>query len=94
MLTPKQKKHLKSLAHHLKPVVMLGQHGLTEAVVKECDQALETHELIKVKITGDDREERSETAISLAQQTNSELVHTIGHQAILYRLSDKQRITL
>ena len=55
-LSNKQKKHLKALAHHLDPVVLLGANGLTEGVVAEIDLALEHHELIKVKIPGDDRE--------------------------------------
>ena len=50
-LTTKQKQYLKGLAHNLKPVVMLGQHGLTEGVLAEIDAALNHHELIKVKVS-------------------------------------------
>ena len=55
-LTTKQKQYLKGLAHSLKPVVMLGQHGLTEGVLAEIDAALNHHELIKVKVSAADRE--------------------------------------
>lgn len=54
--TTKQKQYLKGLAHSLKPVVMLGQHGLTEGVLAEIDAALAHHELIKVRVAGEDRE--------------------------------------
>ncbi|WP_117086172.1 YhbY family RNA-binding protein, partial [Klebsiella pneumoniae] len=55
-LTKKQVQHLKALAHHLNPVVMIGNNGLTEGVLAETEVALTHHELIKVKIAGEDRE--------------------------------------
>lgn len=57
-LSTKQKQHLKGLAHPLKPVVLLGSNGLTEGVLAEIEQALEHHELIKVKIATEDRSVR------------------------------------
>ena len=56
ILTTKQKQYLKGLAHHLNPVVMLGGNGLTEGVLVEIDNALNHHELIKVKVAGADRD--------------------------------------
>lgn len=59
-LSTKQKQHLKGLAHPLKPVVLLGSNGLTEGVLAEIEQALEHHELIKVKIATEDRETKTD----------------------------------
>ena len=56
---------LRSQAHHLDPVVLLGANGLTEAVIKEVDRALDAHELIKIRVPGDDREERDEMFLEL-----------------------------
>lgn len=85
MLTPKEKKRLKQQAHHLHPVVMLGQHGLTTAVIAEADSALTAHELIKVKINGADREERIAMIKALCTATTADLVQMIGNMAVLYR---------
>ena len=84
-LTEKQRKHLRGLAHALKPVVTLGNSGLTEAVVKETDRALRDHELIKVKVRGADRDARDLALADLAKRTRSVLVQRIGFVAALYR---------
>ncbi|MDX8396386.1 MAG: ribosome assembly RNA-binding protein YhbY [Mariprofundaceae bacterium] len=84
-LTTQQRKTLKAKAHHLKPVIRIGQHGLTEAVVLETDITLNTHELIKVHIQQEGRENRLNTATSLSEQSHAELVHQIGKISILYR---------
>jgi len=81
----KQKKELKSRAHHLKPVVRIGQHGVSEGVVGETNLALDTHALIKVHIQHDEREVRLQHAESLISQTHAELVHKIGKIFVLYR---------
>ena len=85
-LTSKERKTLKAAAHHLKPVVLAGQNGITDAVIKETDGALEAHELIKVQIQGEDREQRLESAKKMAEKLGAELVHHIGKIYILYRL--------
>ena len=64
-LSTKELLALKAQAHHLNPVVMIGQHGLTESVIKETDAALTAHELIKVRVLGDDREERVQMCAAL-----------------------------
>ncbi len=84
-LTEKQRKHLRGLAHPLKPIVRLGGSGLTDAVAKETDRALHDHELIKVKGPGGDRAAREAVFTDLAQRTASALVYRIGNVAILYR---------
>jgi len=84
-LTEKQRKHLRGLAHALKPVILLGGSGLTEGVTKETARALHDHELIKVKAPGGNREARDALFSDLAQRTGSALVHRIGNVAVLYR---------
>jgi RNA-binding protein len=93
-LSSKQKSYLRGLAHSLKPVVMIGSAGVTEGVLNELHERLAHHELIKVRLGGMDRDDRVQTAQELCQQTQSELVGTIGHIAILYRRGDKAQITL
>ncbi len=81
----KQKKELKARAHHLKTIIRIGQHGVSESVIAETDNALNSHELIKVHIEHDDREVRQQAANALAEKTNAQLVHKIGKVFILYR---------
>ncbi|MCW8445009.1 ribosome assembly RNA-binding protein YhbY [Fluoribacter gormanii] len=84
------KKSLKAQAHHLKPVVLLGAKGLTEAVIAETDIALLSHELIKVKINGAEREDRMIMADELCQQLHAELVQMIGNTVIMYRKNEEK----
>lgn len=76
---------LRARAHHLNPVVMVGQRGLTEAVIRETETALEAHGLIKVRIFGDERGERIAIAQDLCAATGAELVQHIGKLAVLFR---------
>jgi RNA-binding protein len=84
-LSDVEKKALRKKAHSLKPVVMIGQHGLTDAVLAEVDIALNAHELIKVRIRGADKNERTEQCAQIKHQLNAEVVHQIGGIAVLYR---------
>ncbi|EGV36400.1 ribosome assembly RNA-binding protein YhbY [Neisseria weaveri] len=84
-LSTKQILELKAQAHHLNPVVMIGQHGLTDSVIKETDSALTAHELIKVRVLGDDREERIEICNALCEAVDAQLVQHIGKLLVLYR---------
>lgn len=84
------KRALKAKAHHLKPVILLGAKGLTEAVIAETNIALLSHELIKVKINGAEKEDRIEMAHELCQQLQAELVQMIGHTVILYRKNEEK----
>jgi RNA-binding protein len=84
-LTEKQKKHLRRLAHPMNPIVMLGNAGLTDAVVAELDRALTDHELVKVSARVGDRDVRNEALATLASRTTSELVQRIGHVGVFYR---------
>ena len=94
ILSTKQKQFLKGLAHHLSPVVMLGGNGLTEGVLAEIDNALNHHELIKVKIAGADRETKQLIIDAIVRETQSSNVQTIGHILILYRPSEEGKIQL
>jgi RNA-binding protein len=83
-LSERQRKYLRGLAHPLDPVVLVGNAGLTDGVVKETARALLDHELVKVKIRGADRGARDEAFATLARRTGSALVHRIGHVGVLY----------
>lgn len=83
-ITPKQRHWLKQQAHHLKPVVMLGQHGLTDAVLREIRIALNHHELIKVKVSAGDRDQRGQLITAILEQTEAELVQQVGNTASFY----------
>jgi RNA-binding protein len=94
-LTTTQKRYLRGLAHDLDPVVMVGQKGITPAVVAELDGALAHHELVKLKLPGGDRAERADAIEALASATSAEPVQAIGRTATLYRRHPKQpRIVL
>ena len=81
-----QKKYLRGLAHGLKPVVFIGQKGLTDTVVQSINEALNSHELIKVKfIDFKEKEHKKKIAETIEQQTGCEQAGMIGHTAIFYR---------
>jgi RNA-binding protein len=84
-LTEKQKKHLRRLAHPMNPIVMLGNAGLTDAVVAELDRALTDHELVKVSARIGERDARNVALTMLASRTLSELVQRVGHVGVFYR---------
>ena len=88
-LSDAQKRHLKGLAHHLKPVVMVGQHGLKETGFEELEVALDAHELIKVRVAAD-RDERKEIAEQILERTQANLVQTIGQMLVLFRRNKKK----
>ena len=93
-LTEPQKKYLRGLGHHLKPVVVVGDSGLSEAVVKEFDSTINHHELIKVRVRAGDRDRRDEIITKLCD-SNTTLVTRIGNVALIYRPNtDKPRINL
>lgn len=93
-LTPAQRKFLKSLAHGLKPVVMIGNAGLSEGVLAEADRALTAHELIKVRVLNDDRAERQTHLQALCAHLNAAPVQHIGKLLLLYRPAPEPRIAL
>ncbi|MGB6605564.1 MAG: YhbY family RNA-binding protein [Steroidobacteraceae bacterium] len=85
VLSERQLRHLRGLAHALRPLIRLGNAGLTEALAQETARALRDHELIKVRAPGGDRAARDALFTALAAKTGSALVHRIGNVAVLYR---------
>jgi len=88
-LTERQKKHLRGLAHPLKPVISLGDKGVTDAFLQELDSTLEHHELMKIKVRTGDRESRNTIIEELADRMSAVLVSRIGNVATLYRARRK-----
>jgi len=89
-----QRRHLRGLAHPLKPVVMIGKEGLSEAVVAKTDAELNAHELIKIRFQAA-KDEKKEILRELAEQTRAELVGVVGHVGILFRQNrepDKRKV--
>jgi len=88
-LTQEQKKQYKSIGHHLKPVVTVADNGLTEGVLTEFERALNDHELIKIKLSILDREQRLATIDELCKAAKGDLVQVIGKMALIYRKNPK-----
>jgi putative YhbY family RNA-binding protein len=84
-LTPSQRARLKAKAHALEPVVQVGQAGLSDTVVSEVDRSLTAHGLIKVRLTGADRDTRDELAHSLSERTDAAVVQQVGRVLVLWR---------
>jgi RNA-binding protein len=93
-LNKKQIQYLKGVAHPLKPVVMLGNNGLTEAVVAEIDYSLNHHELIKIKIPTDDRDNKALIVEAICRETNGTKIQVIGKTLVLYRQSEEKKIRI
>ena len=84
-LTARERAHLKARAHALEPVVQTGGAGITDAVVAEVDRALTAHELVKVKILGDDRERREAIGTEICEKTGAAAVQRVGKVLVLWR---------
>ena len=89
-LNGKQRRHLRALAHHLDPVVLLGHKGLTEGVVRQVDTALDDHELIKVRLGTECPMDVDAVGAELGEQTKSSVVGTVGRVLMLYRRHPKE----
>ena len=89
-LSKPQKKHLISLTHNLKPVIMIGQNGLTENILKELDIALDFHELVKIKIASGDKESLLQIIEQLILKTSAEKIKAIGKTLTLFRQNPKK----
>lgn len=94
-LSKKQIKFLRAKCHDLKAVIMMGQKGLTEEVLSEMDIALTHHELVKIKLSVDDRELRKQLIAEICDKTQSQEVQSIGKTLSIYRVNpDKAVIEL
>jgi len=94
-LSNTQRRYLRGLCHHLHPVILLGSRGATAAVIEELRRALAHHELVKVKLSGGDRDERRRQIAALVEATGAEQVQEIGHTVSLFlRNEDEPRLAL
>ncbi len=84
-LTEKQKRHLKALAHHRKVIVQTGAAGLTAAVLAEIGHALDAHELLKVRLVAEERDDRQAMIEQICAETGAAFVQRVGHVATFYR---------
>ena len=88
-LSKEQSKRLRAESHQLKPVVMIGQNGLTEAVQKEIEIAIEHHELIKIRIPASEKSTKQQMVKAICTRHKAEAVQTIGNVAVIYRRNVK-----
>jgi RNA-binding protein len=93
-LTGKQARFLRGLGHHLQPVVMIGKEEVNDAVISATDEALNTHELIKVRIQEGCISDRKTVAAALAEATGADVAQILGRIILLFRPSDDNKITL
>lgn len=87
MLTGKQKRFLRSKAHHLSPIFQVGKGGVNENMIKQISEALEARELLKISVLQNFDGDKNEAADELAQGTDAELVQVIGNTIVLYKES-------
>ena len=95
MLTGKQRRHLRALAHPLRPIVQIGKGGIDDGLVAAVDRALADHELVKIKVGEGAGLDRHDAAEQLAGKTNSEVAQVLGNIVLLYRPdADEPKIEL
>ncbi len=93
-ITSAQRRFLRVKSHHLRPSILIGTAGLTVAVLKETETTLARHELIKLKIRGDDRAHRERISNELCEDLHATLVQRIGKTLVIYRPAEKPRLAL
>ncbi|MDF2814310.1 MAG: RNA-binding protein [Paenibacillus sp.] len=91
MLTGKQKRYLRSLAHHLDPIFQIGKGGVNDHLIRHIEEAIEVRELMKVSILNNCLEDREEIAAELADKSGADVVQTIGKTIILYKPSKNNK---
>ncbi|MCR6110355.1 ribosome assembly RNA-binding protein YhbY [Bacillus sp. A301a_S52] len=95
MLTGKQKRYLRSKAHHIKPILQVGKGGVNENLIKQADDALEARELIKVSILQNCVESKEEVAHFISKGAQADIVQIIGNTLVFYKESNENKtITL
>ncbi|UFS70485.1 ribosome assembly RNA-binding protein YhbY [Geomonas sp. RF6] len=94
MLTGKQRRYLRGIGHGLKPVITVGKGEISEAVLRETNEALESHELIKVKILESCMLDRHEVAESLSSECSADVAQVLGRTILLYRAAKEPRMEL
>jgi len=91
MLTGKQKRHLRSLAHHLTPIFQVGKGGVNDHLIRHIEEALEVRELIKISILNNNSDDARAVAEELASGAEAELVQVIGKTIVLYKESREHK---
>lgn len=91
MLTGKQKRYLRSLAHNIDPIFQIGKAGINDNMISQIDETLENRELIKIHILQNNFDDKNDLAQTLSQATNSEVVQVIGSMIVIYRESQENR---
>lgn len=95
MLTGKQKRYLRSLAHHLDPIFQVGKGGVNDHLIRHIEEAIEVRELMKVSVLNNNDDDRNEIARELAEGAGAEVVQVIGRTIVLYKESrDNKQIEL
>lgn len=93
-LNGKQVRYLRGLGHHLKPIIMIGKDEITETLIAATDEALEAHELIKVKLQEGCLGDRKDVAAELAAKTRSQVAQVLGKNFLLFRRTKDEKISL
>lgn len=91
MLTGKQKRYLRSLAHNIDPIFQIGKAGINDNMISQINETLENRELIKIHILQNNFDDKNDLAQTLSQATNSEVVQVIGSMIIIYRESQENK---
>lgn len=91
MLTGKQKRYLRSLAHNIDPIFQIGKAGINDNMISQIDETLENRELIKIHILQNNFDDKNDLAKTLSQATNSEVVQVIGSMIVIYRESQENK---
>ncbi|MBC3060270.1 RNA-binding protein [Staphylococcus sp. AtDRG32] len=91
MLTGKQKRYLRSLAHNIDPIFQIGKAGINDNMISQIDETLENRELIKIHILQNNFDDKNNLAQTLSQATNSEVVQVIGSMIVIYRESQENK---
>lgn len=91
MLTGKQKRHLRSIAHNLDPIFQVGKGGVIDTQLRSISEALDVRELVKISILNNCEEDRFEVSAALAAGTGAELVQTIGKTVVLYKQAKEEK---
>ncbi|MGW9856577.1 RNA-binding protein [Staphylococcus hominis] len=91
MLTGKQKRYLRSLAHNIDPIFQIGKAGINDNMISQIDETLENRELIKIHVLQNNFDDKNDLAQTLSQATNSEVVQVIGSMIVIYRESQENK---
>ena len=94
MLNSKQISHLKAMSHSIKPVVQIGNKGLSDSVIDEIKLNLKAHELIKIQVQENDKANRALILTSVCKKVEAESINHIGRQIVIFKANDKTKIVL